>query len=265
MIPKFNKKFNAERSAKRLANRFPGLESLGAVKADTPGDYWPAVRVTMPGALGAEDIAEINRLAFTDGFPPVMIVPALTEAEEAEIAAAGPGPIMATESGCELLPGEPVAPLGIKAVVDVGPAMIATIPLEDCEIIAVNGATSPGVVFAAADVKDWPTNFAEDASLPIPVEQFAASFPPTQSSDEAIRARREARQGAERKPRQARLFTKKTAVLNLLAAGCTNEQIRDATGWQWHTVKGFISTQRALGRKITTEMRDGIAFYKMEG
>lgn len=262
MLPTFSKKFNAERSAKRIANRFPGLEPAEPVKAEQPGHYMARVRVTMPGALGAEDIAEISRLALMEGAVNVVIQPTMGTGA----LAMDPGYLIPVPTEVDMVPISKPAPYIVSPI----PAEMQAPEVYAAVSKAIAQATGEAPPLATEAGRELlqgePVEAVEiEAGSPIPVEEFAASFPVTSSSEDDIRARREARQRREAKPQQARLFTKKAAVLNLLAKGCTNEEIRTATGWQWHTVKGFISTQRSKGRTITTEMRDGIAFYKMGG
>lgn len=217
MIPTFNKKFNAERSAKRIAARFEGVVAMGAHRNDA-GEYVAVVAV----APDHPKLAEIETLAAWRAIK-----------NDAKVFGATLGP-----------DGEQ---LQIGRVTQTAPGL--NIPaLPEFE-------TVPMFKPPAVGKSELPAY----AVAPVPDELASPEV------DAAVSKAIDGAQRAERKPRQARMFTKKTAVLNLLAQGCTNEQIREATGWQWHTVKGFISTMRSKGRDITTTMRDGIAFYKLEG
>jgi hypothetical protein len=60
-------------------------------------------------------------------------------------------------------------------------------------------------------------------------------------------------------PRVPREFSKKAIVRDLLlrAGGATLQEIVDATGWQKHTVRGFISTlPKKTGIEITSTRRE---------
>ena len=61
-------------------------------------------------------------------------------------------------------------------------------------------------------------------------------------------------------PPAARPGSKTAAVLALLerARGATLAEIMDATGWQAHSVRGFISgaVAKKMGRQVTSERRD---------
>jgi hypothetical protein len=68
-------------------------------------------------------------------------------------------------------------------------------------------------------------------------------------------------------PRLPREFSKKAIVRDLLsrAGGATLQEIVDATGWQRHTVRGFISTlPKKTGIAITSTRResDGARVYE---
>ena len=69
-------------------------------------------------------------------------------------------------------------------------------------------------------------------------------------------AKRERRGGSA----SARAGSKTAAVLTLLerARGATLVEIMDATGWQAHTVRGFISraVARKMGRQVASARRD---------
>jgi hypothetical protein len=60
-------------------------------------------------------------------------------------------------------------------------------------------------------------------------------------------------------PRVPREFSKKAIVRDMLlrAGGATLQEIQDATGWQKHTVRGFISTlPKKTGIAITSTRRE---------
>ncbi|MFL6351153.1 MAG: DUF3489 domain-containing protein [Bryobacteraceae bacterium] len=61
--------------------------------------------------------------------------------------------------------------------------------------------------------------------------------------------------------------SKGAQVLSLLvrAEGATLTEIRTATGWQAHTVRGFISrTLRKQGRKVRSFRKDGERVYRLK-
>jgi hypothetical protein len=62
--------------------------------------------------------------------------------------------------------------------------------------------------------------------------------------------------------------TKQTLLLDLLSRpeGATLGQIMDATGWQAHSVRGFISgfIKKKRGLTIVSEKREGVRFYCLQ-
>ena len=63
--------------------------------------------------------------------------------------------------------------------------------------------------------------------------------------------------------------TKTSAVLSLLERrnGTTLAELAASTGWQDHSVRGFLSgtVKKKLGREIVTKMVDGTRRYSIEG
>jgi hypothetical protein len=63
--------------------------------------------------------------------------------------------------------------------------------------------------------------------------------------------------------------TKSAAVLALLSAkdGTTITEIAAATGWQNHSVRGFLSgtVRKKMGREITSTVVDGERRYRIAG
>lgn len=63
--------------------------------------------------------------------------------------------------------------------------------------------------------------------------------------------------------------TKSAAVLALLGSkeGTTITEIATATGWQSHSVRGFLSgtVKKKLGREVASEMVDGERRYRIAG
>ena len=69
--------------------------------------------------------------------------------------------------------------------------------------------------------------------------------------------------GARRKPAPA---SKKAAILELLGRGATLAQIASATGWQNHSIRGFISgtVSKRLGLKVeSTRDEQGQRHYRI--
>ena len=67
-----------------------------------------------------------------------------------------------------------------------------------------------------------------------------------------------------------KLATKSAAVLRLLgsANGARIEDLMKATGWQTHSVRGFLSAtvKKKLGLALTSESgKDGVRRYRIEG
>ncbi len=62
--------------------------------------------------------------------------------------------------------------------------------------------------------------------------------------------------------------SKQTLLLDLLSRpeGATLGQIMDATGWQKHSVRGFISgfIKKKRGLTIVSEKREGVRFYCLQ-
>jgi hypothetical protein len=76
-----------------------------------------------------------------------------------------------------------------------------------------------------------------------------------------------AKQEAGRRSAAARAGSKTSAVLALIrrVKGATLAEIRDATGWQAHSVRGFISgTVKKMGLKVaSTRREDGQRVYSV--
>jgi hypothetical protein len=62
--------------------------------------------------------------------------------------------------------------------------------------------------------------------------------------------------------------TKKAKVLAMLdsAGGATPAEIMSATGWQKHTISGFLSgtVVRKMGLKVSSFQRDGGRVYRID-
>lgn len=82
--------------------------------------------------------------------------------------------------------------------------------------------------------------------------------------------KKKARTASRRPKAAARPGSKKAAVLAMLrqAGGATLSEIMKATGWQSHSVRGFISGSlgKAMGLKVTSIPRaDGQRAYRLRG
>lgn len=84
---------------------------------------------------------------------------------------------------------------------------------------------------------------AKDQPVPVKAAKAAkpASKPKTKAKGKAAAA---AVGGAPK------AGSKKAQIINMLAVGATREQIMEVTGWQAHSVRGFLST---LGKKQTIQ------------
>lgn len=71
------------------------------------------------------------------------------------------------------------------------------------------------------------------------------------------------------KPNKPASDTKQSRVLSLLRspAGATITAMMQATGWQQHSVRGFLAgvVRKRLGLKLTSKKVDGIRVYQIAG
>jgi Protein of unknown function (DUF3489) len=86
------------------------------------------------------------------------------------------------------------------------------------------------------------------------------------------RSRRTAKKAANRKllvPSPVRPNSKQNAVIGLLSEpeGVTIAAIMKATGWQQHSVRGFLAgvVRRKLGLSLESKKADGIRIYRVVG
>jgi|SRR6059036_588704 Protein of unknown function (DUF3489) len=96
----------------------------------------------------------------------------------------------------------------------------------------------------------------------------AATAGPESTSHHARRKAKK-RKTAARRPRSARCGSKKAAVLTMLrkAEGATLSEIMKATGWQAHSVRGFLSGTlgKGMGLKVESSKRaDGERTYQLK-
>ena len=106
------------------------------------------------------------------------------------------------------------------------------------------------------------------------VEQVKSAGPKKAGTASAPTKGRAAKREGKRKSQGAevgkRSATKSAAVLRLLrsAKGAGIEGLMKATGWQAHSVRGFLSAtvKKKLGLAITSESgKDGVRRYRIEG
>ena len=89
----------------------------------------------------------------------------------------------------------------------------------------------------------------------------------TKSADRATPAKKRAK--SRQKPAVARQGSKTAKVLDLLkrSGGATLKEILRATGWQAHSVRGFISGHlgKKMGLSVRSFRRDGERVYSLKG
>ena len=90
-----------------------------------------------------------------------------------------------------------------------------------------------------------------------------------ESTSHPARRKAKKRKTATRRPKPARRGSKKAAVLTMLrkAEGATLSEIMKATGWQSHSVRGFLSGTlgKAMGLKVESNKRaDGERTYRLK-
>ena len=119
----------------------------------------------------------------------------------------------------------------------------------------------------ASLVAEWPTDRLVEVWNGIPGLTPVKKFTDRKSAAKAAKAKRA--KGGD-KPAAARDGSKKATVLGLLQrkGGATLAQIMKATGWQAHSVRGFISG--ALGKKMgltvdSARREDGERVYSIAG
>lgn len=228
----FNVKSNAKRFARGLVEKatYPGLEVREPVEV-SPGarEWWPAVAMTV--ALGPSAIQELEAVAYVWSTGEVL--------DTMLDAALGPEP-------------DPVDASGLKAAFDAIP------PVGDVdELVAASAPPAPS---------------------PTPAEIAAAIPPLTPSTPEEIaqrRAERRARIDAEKaagtrtKTGERVKINKTQKILDLINrdGGATQNELESATGWQRHTLRGFIAgTLRKrlapVGRIECTRAKDGNSVYR---
>ena len=72
----------------------------------------------------------------------------------------------------------------------------------------------------------------------------------------------------ERKPKQGEPYSKQSRVIAMLRspAGATIDAIMKATGWQQHSVRGFLAgvVRKRLNLKLSSEKVDGNRIYQIK-
>ena len=91
----------------------------------------------------------------------------------------------------------------------------------------------------------------------------------TVAATSAIAATKTAQQSQnERKPKQRESYSKQSRVIAMLRspAGATIDAIMKATGWQQHSVRGFLAgvVRKRLNLKLSSEKVDGNRIYQIK-
>jgi Protein of unknown function (DUF3489) len=72
----------------------------------------------------------------------------------------------------------------------------------------------------------------------------------------------------ERKPKQGESYSKQSRVIAMLRspAGATTDAIMKATGWQQHSMRGFLAgvVRKRLNLKLSSEKVDGNRIYQIK-
>src|SRR5712691_7136577 len=100
------------------------------------------------------------------------------------------------------------------------------------------------------------------AATPTEASEAVATSSPTPATKKAPSTKK---RGAE--PPSVRPGTKKDAILTLLKRpkGATLKELRKATGWQAHSVRGFLSgVLKKMGLKLKLLDRDGARAYQLK-
>ena len=89
----------------------------------------------------------------------------------------------------------------------------------------------------------------------------------TRKARSASKVRSKAARGRVASPQQTRANSKQAQVLALLrgADGATIASVMHCTGWQPHTVRGFLAAvvRKKLGLKLVSEKTDGPRVYRI--
>ena len=105
-------------------------------------------------------------------------------------------------------------------------------------------------------------------ATPAKAPEAVATSSPTPATKKAPSTKKKSppkKRAAE--PRSVRPGTKKDAILTLLKRpkGATLKELRKATGWQAHSVRGFLSgVLKKMGLKLKLLDRDGARAYQLK-
>lgn len=197
--------------------------------------------------------------AFTISNANVTAYPTLAEAQRAaKLAEEEPGLVITSEA--ELYN----SPLGLGQLTEIWNGFAGVVPFDDLKPVRkfTDRKTAVARIWRAIQ-RLVPT---ESAPLPEPehapavvAEKVDPPAPEAATKSTAKKTRKTPRKAAASRKRRltSREGSKKETVLSMLrhAHGATLKQIMDATGWQPHTVRGFISTLGKHGLKIESFKR----------
>lgn len=283
-------KSNAKRAARKLCERVPGLVAVEPL-AVAAGGPWQAVVATAPGVdpstLPAGTFDEVEFIAADGRIGAPVLNGGVTSAELAKLDPVAPGFADAVAE-TRLVADKDIATDRVETIIEDWPPAAAPEPAEIPAFLPKRQRGEP--VAAGADFSTAPDvvtgniyvggkMIAEGVEMRVRVPKLdtaalAKSLPPrATSTPEEIEARREERRqriAAEKanptpKPAKAAKATKADAIVELARRdiGATNAEMRDATGWQAHTLRGFIAgTLRKRGHAFRLGKRaDGTKAY----
>lgn len=253
----FNVKSNAKRTARKLADAFSGIAVAEPVET-SPGarEWFPAVSV-IAGVLQSSIAPEVGQAALIVGADDVE---APAHDAVAELAAELDSDVTAILAGIK---GGDLAAAHLPEAVAAPVPVTAKVPVTVAEFAAA----------LEADGVD-PATAKALAELPPPV----VSTPDEVAARRAERRERIAREkadgtrradGSKRKPAKepkAKKATKADAILELVSreGGASIPDICEATGWQRHTLRGYIAgTLRKRGHDIVRTSVDGMTGYAL--
>ena len=140
-----------------------------------------------------------------------------------------------------------------------------TLDLHSSYFRATNGMTARQL---AAEGELSPMKSTNDAG-PAPAEQQNPDARPQSARSRLAKSKRAIVKAANTKPRTARPGSKTSKILNLLQRpnGASVAELVKATGWQPHSVRGFLSgvLKKKMALKIRTAPRDnGDRAYRLQ-
>lgn len=117
---------------------------------------------------------------------------------------------------------------------------------------------------------DTPKKASRAAKAPVAVETKKRRTPSLAvkakvAADKALGAPKMRKGAAARLPSAEKPQTKNALVTSMLSrkAGATNQQIMDATGWQTHSVRGFLAHLKKGGVRIEKTIEKDISIYRI--